>query len=273
MLLMGCLRVTYQDEVGCSEISVQRWQSVDPLAEKYPNISSYVYCADNPLKYKDPDGRVIIPVHGTWSDISTWKNLAGIKKACINLFGDKTLGRPFPWSGGNYAQMRTSAAKALINEVRTQLAEKGKSEPVTLVGHSHGGNVSIEALNMMVKMDEFKDVKFNLLTINTPVRKDYQLSEEAQKRVNHVNVYDAKDPVQSNGGNSCVVLPDNQSATFGTGEFGSADRTFSSAKDNIPVDNPQGIFDGWSIWGGVKRGDIHNSHNRVDDWIEKTIKK
>jgi RHS repeat-associated protein len=33
------------------------WYSVDPLAEKYPNISSYVYCLDNPVKYVDPDGR------------------------------------------------------------------------------------------------------------------------------------------------------------------------------------------------------------------------
>ena len=33
------------------------WLSVDPLAGKYPNISSYVYCADNPVKYIDPDGR------------------------------------------------------------------------------------------------------------------------------------------------------------------------------------------------------------------------
>ena len=33
------------------------WLSVDPLAEKYPNISSYVYCANNPVKYVDPDGR------------------------------------------------------------------------------------------------------------------------------------------------------------------------------------------------------------------------
>jgi len=33
------------------------WYSVDPLGEKYPNISSYVYCADNPVIYIDPDGR------------------------------------------------------------------------------------------------------------------------------------------------------------------------------------------------------------------------
>jgi RHS repeat-associated protein len=33
------------------------WYSVDPLAEKYPNMGSYVYCADNPVKYVDPDGK------------------------------------------------------------------------------------------------------------------------------------------------------------------------------------------------------------------------
>jgi RHS repeat-associated protein len=33
------------------------WYSVDPLAEKYPNYSPYVYCNNNPVKYTDPDGR------------------------------------------------------------------------------------------------------------------------------------------------------------------------------------------------------------------------
>jgi RHS repeat-associated protein len=32
------------------------WLSVDPLAETYPNISSYVYCVNNPVNYVDPDG-------------------------------------------------------------------------------------------------------------------------------------------------------------------------------------------------------------------------
>ena len=32
------------------------WLSVDPLTDKYPNISPYAYCAWNPIKYVDPDG-------------------------------------------------------------------------------------------------------------------------------------------------------------------------------------------------------------------------
>ena len=36
------------------------WLSVDPLADKYPSISPYAYCAWNPIKLVDPDGREIV---------------------------------------------------------------------------------------------------------------------------------------------------------------------------------------------------------------------
>ena len=35
------------------------WLSVDPMADKYPSISPYAYCAGNPLRLVDPDGRMI----------------------------------------------------------------------------------------------------------------------------------------------------------------------------------------------------------------------
>ncbi len=36
--------------------------SVDPMADKYPNISPYAYCAWNPINIIDPDGRKIHPL-------------------------------------------------------------------------------------------------------------------------------------------------------------------------------------------------------------------
>ena len=41
------------------------WYGVDPLVEKYLNIGSYVYCAGNPVKLKDTDGRKIVFVTGS----------------------------------------------------------------------------------------------------------------------------------------------------------------------------------------------------------------
>ena len=40
-----------------SDLSI--WLSVDPMASKYPSLSPYVYCANNPIKLVDPNGEEI----------------------------------------------------------------------------------------------------------------------------------------------------------------------------------------------------------------------
>ena len=37
-----------------SDLSI--WLAVDPMSGKYPSLSPYVYCADNPVKLVDPNG-------------------------------------------------------------------------------------------------------------------------------------------------------------------------------------------------------------------------
>ncbi len=37
-----------------SDLSI--WLSVDPMSDKYPSLSPYVYCADNPVRLVDPNG-------------------------------------------------------------------------------------------------------------------------------------------------------------------------------------------------------------------------
>ena len=41
-----------------SDLSI--WLSVDPMAAKYPSLSPYTYCADNPVRLVDPNGEEIV---------------------------------------------------------------------------------------------------------------------------------------------------------------------------------------------------------------------
>lgn len=80
------------------------WHGVDALAEKYPSLSPFCYVADNPILFKDPDGKRIIHGQGTYdknliyliNKLSVvqykWNNgvLAIDKKAKLNKNGSQT---------------------------------------------------------------------------------------------------------------------------------------------------------------------------------------
>ena len=53
-----------------SDLSI--WLSVDPMSDKYPSLSPYVYCANNPVKVVDPNGEEIDWVENLTSGEVIW---------------------------------------------------------------------------------------------------------------------------------------------------------------------------------------------------------
>ena len=57
------------------------WISTDPMQEKYPNVSGYVYCLNNPILFKDPDGKdvyMFIETKGTGHSNYSAKGHGGV---------------------------------------------------------------------------------------------------------------------------------------------------------------------------------------------------
>ena len=56
-----------------SDLSI--WLSVDPMAAKYPSLSPYVYCANNPIKLVDPNGEEVYIIGDAASVANAFANL------------------------------------------------------------------------------------------------------------------------------------------------------------------------------------------------------
>ena len=64
------------------------WLSVDPLADKYPGISPYAYCAWNPIKFVDPNGMIIDSTSLTDNIKATIQSNPDFADACDALAED-----------------------------------------------------------------------------------------------------------------------------------------------------------------------------------------
>ena len=72
------------------------WLSVDPMSDKYPGISPYAYCAWNPVRLVDPDGRIAGDFYamnswGKWKKIGSDGNNDGKTYLVTNYRDIKTI--------------------------------------------------------------------------------------------------------------------------------------------------------------------------------------
>ena len=72
-----------------SDLSI--WLSVDPQASKYPSLSPYVYCANNPVKLVDPNGREIWHPDGEGGLIGDkGDDFSTLQKYLSTIYGNQT---------------------------------------------------------------------------------------------------------------------------------------------------------------------------------------
>ena len=151
---------------------------------------------NNPIGGFDPSGKATIFVHGTWSRPGRFS--AGMKNEVLNILSDFE-GPEFSWEpGDNNRGARSSAANALFQDILSLYAA---GEDINLVGHSHGGNVILEASQLLDAYNQVNGTNItikNVILIGTPIRDDYDPAMDVMKTFNILS--NTIDDVQRNGG-------------------------------------------------------------------------
>jgi RHS repeat-associated protein len=114
------------------------WNTVDPLAEKYYSISPYAYCAGNPVKYIDPNGKEkVLAVTGD-KDIKKLADSFKDEKKVINIWahGDSKGFRAMYQNGKTKDITNAKDFDKFLNDNFSTWRDKGNDEQVTIVLHS-----------------------------------------------------------------------------------------------------------------------------------------
>ncbi|NME72991.1 RHS repeat-associated core domain-containing protein [Flammeovirga aprica] len=206
----------HQEELGWDSFkwrnadpTIGRFFNIDPLSESFYYNSTYAFSENKVTTHIELEGLEAYLIHGT---ASTVEEAFGemTKSQVLGLTGNKTENREFYWhdqdeySNGVYndEEDRRKAAIDLADHVM-KTRDKNKAEPITLVGHSHGGNVAIQAIDIIKSKLGDEDVKVNLITIATPA---YNGNTDAENPANtkvddHFHFYSGNDAIQVTGAN------------------------------------------------------------------------
>jgi hypothetical protein len=241
----GKIKYHYDNEIK-ELLHLKNLSNINPLTDKKNRIFKPVYQGIIPDKIETIDIKhkekisAFFTTHGTIFDYKNPKDkyfwdyklkFCGNNYAHdIARFLNCKYGFYLKWLGNNNHNCRKKAAEKLFLNILGNLYEISKTEniapeqiPITLSGHSHGGNIMIMVADKLISSG-FK-VK-QIITLNTPVRPEYKL----KNRIQHINLFSFLDWVQIAGGwdfDNCICDEDFR---------GPAKRMFNNAI-NICIDS------------------------------------
>jgi RHS repeat-associated protein len=252
---------------------IGRFFAVDPLAGDYPHNSPYAFSENRVIDAVELEGLEMVLVHGTWAarkdtkihslriadyGEGTWEKSFG--EAIAEATGwTKKQSYEFTWSGDNSWLDRRQAADALVEKIQ----DKGwnpdaDKKHVTLVGHSHGGNVNKRVKNKL----ERKGWTVDVINIATPQRKDVQ-SNKKGKGV-YLNFFSTDDAIQYAGTDDNLIYRDENNV----GPLGPRKDPFAKNIEITP-ESSISIFG----WAGNSAGHSYHHEKSSQDVMIKEIQK
>ena len=219
------------------------WLSVDPLAEKYPNISPYAYCLNNPIRFVDLDGLEPTPYEasllaadiynpGSVELVGGWQQSfiyqyntsndtkSGLKAAMYErIKQDGSREYAFVYAGtedlikDGYNDLTQVLGKSKQYEEASKLAiamnEYVGSNELTFVGHSLGGGLS----NFSSIITGRSSITFNPAWISFATilkakeRGNIKKLNDGSSRTNFIHTSDPLNFMQVLGGNRVNLMP------------------------------------------------------------------
>jgi hypothetical protein len=187
---------------------VGRFFAVDPLAAKYPYNSPYAFSENRVIDGIELEGLEVFVLHGT--EMKSAKDIFGpiAENEFMRISGNSKLDKGFSWgeySGylNNRYGNRTISARMLekyvVKRRKEMIAndEIDENEPITLLGFSHGMNVSIQATD---KIEKKTGMKVQLISVATPAYNDSSIEDPSthssiSKHIHFYSQYDGVDAI------------------------------------------------------------------------------
>jgi RHS repeat-associated protein len=186
-----------------------RFFAVDPLTKDYPWNSVYAFSENRVIDAIELEGLEAFLIHGTRqsnSDIFTDETVSQFER----IGGNSVTVKNFSWGKVSYLSNkrdieRKAAANSLalhVLTIRKEMLESGEinsDEPITLIGYSHGGNVAIQAAEIIYQKT---GIKSNVITIATPAYNDNSSEDPKDKEgiKKHIHIYSEFDGVDKIAG-------------------------------------------------------------------------
>ncbi len=187
-----------------------RFFAIDPLSGKYPWNSSYSFSENQVIHAVELEGLEAFLINGTNMNTSKFMFNKDAILQFERIGGNTKTDDGFSWGnkanfGNSRHHDRNKAAKALakyvIKQRKAMLTNKNitEDEPITLIGYSHGGNVAIQAAELIEKAT---GKKVQIITYATPAYNDNSVEDPATNDCisKHVHIYSDGDLVAAMAG-------------------------------------------------------------------------